>query len=124
MSKVKGRGNVTTERRFRYSLVSNGINGWVLHPKGIIGNPDIYFPDHNIAIFLDGCFWHGCLKCGHIPKTNSKFWYAKITRTKERDKDKVRNLRKQGIRVIRFWEHEIIKQPSHCVLKLQEFIME
>ena len=118
MSKVRGRDNATTEKRFRFSLVRNGIKGWVLHPKGIIGSPDIYFPDHNIAVFLDGCFWHGCPKCGHIPKTNTKFWDAKITRTKERDKDKSRKLKKQGIKVIRFWEHDLINRLDYCVQKL------
>ena len=118
MAKVRSRGNKTTEVRFRYSLVRHGIKGWVLQPKNMVGNPDIFFPNKNVAVFLDGCYWHGCPKCGHIPKTNSKFWKAKILRTKERDKEKEKILKKKGIKVIRFWEHEIINELNTCIQRL------
>jgi len=118
MSKIRGRNNATTEKRFRSSLVSKGINGWTIHTNNIIGKPDLYFPKEKIAVFLDGCFWHGCPKCGHYPKTNSKFWKAKILRNKERDAEKGRLLKKYGVKVIRFWEHQTINDLKGCISKL------
>lgn len=124
MGKIRGKGNATTEKRFRYALVSQGIRGWVLHPKEVIGKPDVYFVKEKIAIFLDGCFWHGCPKCGHIPKTNRKFWHTKILRNMERDKEKARILRKSGIKVVRFWEHKLLEEPSACVEKIRKLLKE
>ena len=122
MSKVRSKNNATTEKRFRAFLIMNGISGWILHPKEIIGKPDIYFTEYSLAIFLDGCFWHGCPKCGHIPKTNTKFWHAKIQRNIERDKEINKKLRKQGIKIIRFWEHDIITKPIHCIHKVEKYL--
>jgi len=120
MSKIRGHNNATTEKRFRFSLVGHGIKGWAIQPKDIIGKPDIYFNRKKIAVFLDGCFWHGCPKCGHYPKTNSKFWKTKILRNKERDNEKRRLLKKKGIKVVRYWEHQIINDLDRCISKLSE----
>jgi DNA mismatch endonuclease (patch repair protein) len=73
--------------------------------------------NEKIAVFLDGCFWHGCETCGHIPKKNSDFWLTKITRNKERDVLNSFSLEEAGITVVRFWEHEINKSLSSCVKK-------
>jgi len=107
MSAIKGKHNRSTELRLRMALIRNGISGWRLHAKELLGNPDFFFESKNIAIFVDGCFWHGCPKCGHIPKTRSQFWEEKIKRTQQRDKKNRNELRKRGIRVIRIWEHEL-----------------
>ena len=106
MAAVKSKHNRTTEIQFRMALVRAGITGWVTHSK-LPGKPDVYFPEAKIAIFLDGCFWHGCGRCGHVPKTNSLFWATKIGRNQARDKRNSRLLRKEGIRVIRAWEHSL-----------------
>ena len=107
MSAVKGKGNKTTEVRFRLALVRSGISGWKMHESGIIGKPDFYFPVQKIVIFIEGCFWHGCPKCGHIPKTNTEYWREKIARNKKRDKSITRKLRYRNYKVIRIWEHEL-----------------
>ena len=107
MSAVKGKGNKTTEVRFRLALVRSGISGWKMHASEIIGKPDFYFPEKKLAIFIDGCFWHGCPKCGHIPKTNTEYWREKISRNKKRDKSVTRKLRYRNYKVIRIWEHEL-----------------
>src|SRR3712207_4254253 len=78
MGAVKGRGNRSTEVRLRLALVRSKIKGWKVHPKGLVGKPDFYFPTNKLVIFVDGCFWHGCLECGHIPKSNKPFWETKI----------------------------------------------
>ena len=115
MSAVRGRGNRTTELVFRMALVRQKVAGWVLHPKELPGLPDIYFPESRLAVFLDGCFWHGCPRCGHVPRTNRGFWSLKIRRNRERDRAKRRKLRAQGVRVVSFWEHQLRDDISHCV---------
>ena len=89
-------------------LIRSGIGGWQLHPAEIAGRPDIYFPRQKLAIFIDGCFWHGCSRCGHIPKTRRLFWEAKILRNKARDKATARKLRQKRMNVIRIWEHSLV----------------
>lgn len=106
MAAIKGKHNLSTDIQFRMALVRMGIKNWVTH-SDLPGKPDVYFPKKRLAIFLDGCFWHGCNKCGHIPKTNSLFWATKLSRTKSRDAKTTRLLRKQGIDVIRVWEHSL-----------------
>ena len=106
MAAVKGKHNRTTEIQFRMALVRAGITGWVTHSE-LPGKPDVYFSKARIAIFLDGCFWHGCGRCGHVPKTNSLFWATKIGRNQTRDRKNSRLLRREGIHVIRAWEHTL-----------------
>ncbi|MGO8701775.1 MAG: very short patch repair endonuclease [Limisphaerales bacterium] len=107
MSAIRGRNNKSTERRLRALLVAASISGWNLNRRDLFGRPDFFFPRRRVAIFVDGCFWHGCRTCGHIPKTNSIFWKAKIQRNQARDRNTTQTLRQQGIRVLRFWEHDL-----------------
>lgn len=118
MGSVKGKGNKTTEKRLRYALVSAGITGWKVQPKHIIGNPDFIFKKEKLAIFVDGCYWHGCPKCGHVPKTRSEFWKAKIDRTKQRDKEKAMLLEEEGYIIVRFWEHELKDNLKKCMKEI------
>jgi len=119
MRAVRGRGNKTTENRLRSGLAKNGIRGWKVHQPGIPGNPDFVFPQLKVAIFVDGCFWHGCPSCGHIPKTNSTYWAAKIASNRGRDKTNSIRLRMEGFRVLRIWEHSLRRDTSECVRKIQ-----
>ncbi len=66
---------------------------------------DIAFPKLKLAIFIDGCFWHGCSKHRNIPKSNYEWWKIKIEKNKARDKDTDKKLRSAGWTVLRFWEH-------------------
>ena len=86
MSAVKGRNNRTTELRFRLALVRAEIHGWTVRPKGALGNPDFWFEERQVAIFIDGCFWHGCRPCGRQSKSNIEFWATKIERIRNRDR--------------------------------------
>lgn len=122
MAAVRGSGNRTTELRFRLALVRNGIRGWKIRPRTIIGSPDFYFPNTHITIFVDGCFWHGCPRCGHHPKTNPAFWRAKIDRNRQRDVKTTVCLKEKGYRILRFWEHEIINEIDSCIARLQNVI--
>jgi DNA mismatch endonuclease, patch repair protein len=105
MSRIRSKGNRTTEVAFRMVLVRAGIRGWMLHPEFLPARPDFYFPRRRVAIFVDGCFWHGCPKCGHTPRTRTGYWTEKIRLNQERDKAANRALRQLGIRVVRVWEH-------------------
>jgi DNA mismatch endonuclease (patch repair protein) len=107
MRAIRGKHNRSTEGALRMALISAGIKGWTLHPSGLHGNPDIIFPGLGLAIFVDGCFWHGCSRCGHTPRTRTAFWRAKISRNRRRDRRNTNALRKQGLIVIRVWEHAL-----------------
>lgn len=107
MASVKGKSNMSTEVVLRLALVRAGMSGWRLHARDITGRPDFYFDEARVAIFVDGCFWHGCVRCGHVPKTRSEFWRAKFDRNKARDARTNRRLRAEGIHVVRLWEHTL-----------------
>jgi DNA mismatch endonuclease, patch repair protein len=123
MGAVRGRGNRTTELRLRMALVQAGISGWSHHRGDIPGKPDFFFERARLAIFVDGCFWHGCVKCGHIPKTNQAFWSAKINRNRQRHREVQRSLRVQGIATLRFWEHQLRDDLASCVKKVSEALL-
>jgi DNA mismatch endonuclease (patch repair protein) len=118
MQAVRGTDNRTTERRLRYGLVRAGIRGWKVRPLGLPGKPDFFFRARRLAVFVDGCFWHGCPRCGHLPRSNSAFWRAKIERNRERDERTYAVLKEQGIKVVRFWEHELQDQLGKCIEKI------
>lgn len=67
---------------------------------------DIAFPQKRVAIFIDGCFWHGCPLHGELPKENREWWDRKFVENKERDARITEQLEKSGWYVLRFWEHE------------------
>ncbi|GAA3118982.1 hypothetical protein GCM10010466_07330 [Planomonospora alba] len=67
---------------------------------------DLVFPRLRIAVFLDGCFWHGCPEHHSVAKTNSTYWAEKVRVNRERDADTDRLLKEAGWSVIRIWEHE------------------
>ena len=73
----------------------------------LIGKPDIVFPSKRVAVFVDGCYWHGCPKCYKEPKTNTEYWKNKIARNQQRAKTVRRQLNRNGWRVMRVWEHEL-----------------
>lgn len=95
----------------------SAIRGWKLgHRSGLAGSPDFIFLRARLAVFLDGCFWHGCNRCRSIPATNRTFWKNKIRKNRERDKEVVRKLRAGGWKVIRIWEHEL-RTPNSRILR-------
>ena len=119
MAAVKGRGNLTTEVALMKILKKEKITGWRSHYDRVEGRPDFAFPKQRVAIFIDGCFWHGCKKHATIPKTNTNFWENKITRNKERDRKVSRELKKAGWSVLRIWEHEIKMNPRKVIERLK-----
>jgi len=107
MAKVRSNRNKSTEWRLRASLVRAGVRGWNLNPADVCGKPDFVFRCERLALFVDGCFWHGCVACQRVPSSNMGYWDRKIARNRKRDQTVTMRLRKEGWRVIRIWEHEL-----------------
>lgn len=116
MAAIRGGGNLSTEWKLRARLISHGITGWRINATDKIGKPDFVFDKKRVAVFVDGCFWHGCRLCRNIPTSNRKFWAKKINANRNRDRKVTRSLKKTGWRVVRIWEHEI-KQNSEKSLR-------
>jgi DNA mismatch endonuclease, patch repair protein len=111
MSRVKGRGNRATELRLIAVFRAHRIKGWRRHAR-IFGRPDFVFPQEGLAVFVDGCFWHGCPIHGSVPASNRSFWKSKLHRNVQRDKLVRRELEEVGWCVLRIWQHELGRPES------------
>lgn len=109
MSKIRSAGNKSTELRLIKLFKELGITGWRRHP-GLPGRPDFCFPRLKTVIFVDGCYWHLCPLCGHIPKNNKDYWEKKLLANKRRDKSVSKQLKTKGFKVVRIWEHRFLKR--------------
>lgn len=107
MAAIRSRGNKTTEERFVRYLREMKITGWRRHARGAFGSPDFLFPKLKVAVFIDGCFWHGCKKHYNPPKSNQEYWEPKIKRNKKRDREVNKHYKDKGWEVIRIWEHDL-----------------
>lgn len=77
---------------------------------------DIAFTRARVAVFVDGCFWHGCPEHYTVPRRNALYWAEKVQRNQRRDRDTETTLTAAGWRVLRFWEHEAPEQVVAAVL--------
>jgi DNA mismatch endonuclease, patch repair protein len=117
MSGIRSHGNAATELRFIQLLKEAGITGW-RRRYPLYGKPDFVFLKLRLAVFIDGCFWHGCGRCySSSPKSNRAFWKDKFVRNKKRDQLVNRNLRSQGWQVLRIWEHELTRKNEARLLR-------
>lgn len=121
MSKIRSRGNFSTERRLRAALARAGVKGWTMHHKAAAGTPDFFFAASQIAIFIDGCFWHGCPTCYRRPHSRRGYWDKKVTLNIRRDKKVNRRLKLKGFKVLRVWEHDVVAAPSIVAEKLASY---
>ncbi len=106
MSRIRGKGNKDTELVMIQILRKHHISGWRRN-QAVMGKPDFIFPKQKVALFVDGCFWHGCPKHSNMPKNNRAFWENKLQGNKVRDKYVSRTLRQAKWKVIRVWEHDL-----------------
>ena len=105
MSRVRSK-DTKPEMAVRRMLWGRGLR-YRVHSRAVLGTPDISNRQRRLAIFVDGCFWHGCPVCYSEPRTNTAFWREKVRRNRAR-KDVVRaGLEAQGFRVVEIWEHEV-----------------
>lgn len=106
MSKVRSRGNRDTELVVASLFRKHRITGWRRHLP-LPGRPDFAFRDRKLALFIDGCFWHGCPRHYSVPKGNAAFWRKKFLDNRARDRRVTRELRKAGWTTLRVWEHQL-----------------
>lgn len=108
MAQVKSSGNKSTEVKLCKLLKQRGITGWRRNYP-LFGKPDFAFPKQKVAIFVDGCFWHGHPQKCRLPANNREYWEKKILRNMERDRIVNESLKKKGWKVVRIWEDSIEK---------------
>ena len=119
MSRIRSRGNKDTELALVRVFRARGITGWRKQQEVRIQKsevrilkvrPDFIFPKLRLAVFVDGCFWHGCPQHATKPRTNAAFWRKKFAANRARDVLVTRTLRRNGWRVLRIWEHELARK--------------
>ena len=102
------RRDTAPELKLRSDLHRRGLRFRVDYPIRIEGlrpiRPDIVFSSARVAVFVDGCFWHGCPEHGSAPRTNSSYWLSKLAQTRARDRRTSNVLREAGWTVVRIWE--------------------
>jgi DNA mismatch endonuclease (patch repair protein) len=108
MRAVRSSGNKSTELKLIDYFKKFHITGWRRNYK-LFGKPDFVFPKKRLAIFVDGCFWHGHDCRNTKPADNADYWRSKIARNKKRDELVSSTLKEKGWRVIRIWECQIKK---------------
>ena len=119
MSRIKGR-DTKPELALRRALWAVGLR-YRLRVK-LPGKPDMVFPSARLAVFVDGCFWHGCPVHAVRPETNVAFWESKISGNVARDREVTDELTAAGWNVFRFWEHEIANDLGRIVEAIQSVV--
>lgn len=119
MSRIRGSGNKDTELALARLFRQHGITGWRRN-QPVFGKPDFIFPQFRLAIFVDGCFWHGCLKHSRPPQSNRPYWRKKMIQNQSRDRSVTHTLQTQGWRVLRIWEHELNRKNESRLLRRLE----
>ncbi len=119
MSRIRSQGNSSTELKLISLMRQGGVKGW-RRKSALCGRPDFVFPKYRIAVFVDGCYWHGCKKCSLGAKSNEDYWLAKIAGNVKRDRANARQLRKNGWTVIRIWEHDLKDRPMGCLGRIMK----
>ena len=115
MARIKGK-DTGPERRIAAALTELGL-AWESHSRDLPGRPDFVFREEKVAVFVDGDFWHGWRFPMWREKLSEK-WEAKIDATRRRDARNHRRLRQMGWKVVRLWEHQVVKDSSACIAKV------
>lgn len=121
MARIRGR-HTLPERRLRSLLWARGFR-YRLHAKGLPGRPDLVFPARKTAIFVDGCFWHGCPEHYVRPRSRTAFWAQKLRENVNRDGAQWRALHEMGWRVLRLWEHEVLADPDKAAIEVESILI-
>ena len=106
MKKVRSKKNKSTELKLIEIFKENNIHGWRRNYK-VKGHPDFVFLDKRLAIFVDGCFWHGHDCRNTRPKDNEDYWTKKRERNMKHDKEITEHFENRGWSVVRIWECEL-----------------
>lgn len=116
MSRIRGR-NTSPELLLRRELWRRGAR-YRLHSNTPGGRADVVFPRDKIAVFVDGCFWHGCPDHYVRPRTQFEFWAKKLRDNVQRDIGQMHSLESAGWVAVRFWEHEVAVAPGQCAARV------
>jgi DNA mismatch endonuclease, patch repair protein len=123
MAAIRSSENERTELRLLQLFRRAKIAGWRRRQK-VVGMPDFVFRVSKIAVFVDGCFWHGCPSCKRFPKSNQDFWRRKFAKNKRRDRAITQALQKEGWRVVRIWEHTLRDGAACQLAQLKQMLTE
>lgn len=115
MSKVRSKNNKSTELTLIQLFKENNIVGWKRNYP-VKGHPDFVFLDKKIAVFVDGCFWHGHDCRNTRPSNNADYWAKKRERNMKHDKEITELFERRGWTVIRIWECELKKKNTDALL--------
>ncbi len=118
MSRIRSTRNGTTEIKLLKLLRTAKVTGWRRNYP-LLGKPDFAFPACRVAVFVDGCFWHGHA-CGRnlSPRSNVLIWKEKFERNRRRDRRVSGALRRHGWKVLRIWECSLNAKPEHCLARV------
>lgn len=105
MSRIRGK-DTAAELALFAGLEAAGLD-FDRHGRTPVGRPDVTLPDERVAVFVDGCFWHGCPTHYVRPRSREDFWRAKLAENVTRDREQTAALEAAGWRVVRAWEHEV-----------------
>ena len=120
MSRIRG---TNTKIDLQMNEILKGLGfSYKMYPK-MYGNPDFILEEQKIVIFCDGDFWHG-YNYNNKKKPRQKFWKDKIERNMKRDQKYTRKLRREGLSVLRFWEHDIEKKTVMCIDRIIRKVLE
>jgi DNA mismatch endonuclease (patch repair protein) len=120
MSRIRSK-NTKPETTIRKLLWARGKR-YRIHDKSILGKPDLTNKSKKTAVFIDGCFWHGCVECYREPKSNVSFWREKLISNKARRVRVRANLIDGGWIVLEFWEHEVIRNADKVISQICQFL--
>lgn len=116
LAQVRSKGT-RPEVLLRKLLWQNGLRGYRKHPA-LPGKPDLVFPRYKLAVFVDGCFWHGCPAHFKMPTHNADYWASKIDKNQQRDGSVRETLEQMDYHVLRLWEHEVKRDPEATLRKV------
>src|ERR1700682_6168645 len=118
MARIRGK-NTGPERSLRSALWSTGLR-YRIHPETPVGTPDIVLPGKRVAVFIDGCFWHGCPLHYVRPRSRTDHWIARLRGNVERDRRQTLELEALGWSVLRVWEHDVHEALSEVVERIRQ----
>lgn len=110
--------NTGCEIALRKLLHSQGLRFYVHRRpmRNLRREADLVFPTRRVAVFVDGCFWHGCPEHATWPRTNAAWWREKIERNRDRDCETTRLLTENGWQVVRVWEHDDLSIQADVII--------
>ncbi len=121
MSRV-GSADTGAEWSLRRALWADGLR-YRVQPRTPFGRPDLGFPAARVAVFVDGCYWHGCPWHYSAPRSRTDYWSAKLVANLARDRRQTACLEASGWSVLRLWEHDIVADVVGMVREVRAWLI-